>query len=145
MVERICPRCQRGNALENRYCGACGSALERNEMVPAGQAHLSIAGQDLPLAQAKQIGQALALGLAALAAEASLAWLRRRVERIGSAPPQTFAITRQSEPRQTILPAQPELLNEVVTIVSQRVVEVWEHGNLTRQTVEKQVWRKTKQ
>ena len=41
-----------------------------------------------------------------------------------------------------IVPRESEPVRQAVTIISQRVVEIWDHGNLTRQIVEKHVWRK---
>jgi hypothetical protein len=96
-----------------------------------------IAGQQLPVAQIKQVGTALAVGLATVAAEAGMAWLRRRAE--ASRLPVTAAGTRQAT---AIIKPDADLVRDTVTIVSQRVVEVWEHGSLARQVVEKHVWRK---
>ncbi|MBX0330743.1 zinc ribbon domain-containing protein [Oscillochloris sp. ZM17-4] len=138
MVERICPACQHGNPLDNRYCGACGGPLQQDALARAEQPlSIMIAGQRLPVAQVKQVGTALAVGLATVAAEAGVAWLRRRAEAarlpaVIPAPQQAAAIIRPDA----------DLVRNTVTIVSQRVVEVWEHGSLARQVVEKHVWRK---
>lgn len=137
MVERICPACQHGNLMENRYCGACGASLERNELAPRGQDAIVIAGQSIPLAQVRQVSKAVAVGLAALAAEAGIAYLKRRVERVGL--PTTALAAR---PAESLAPKAAEQAANVVTIVSQRVVEVWEQGTLARQIVEKHVWKK---
>jgi hypothetical protein len=95
----------------------------------------------------KQVGKAVAVSLAALAAEAGMAWLRRRVERMQNAPvgtqqahtPQT---TQPAHPTTQIVPAQPATSQRNVTVWSQRVVQTWEQGDLIRQTVERTVWRR---
>jgi hypothetical protein len=137
MVERICPSCQHGNPVENRFCGACGVALDRNELVRREPAALVIAGQQIPVAQIREVGKAVAVGLAALAAEAGISYLRRRAERVGL--PAASLATR---PTTALAPQAAEQASKVVTIVSQRVVEVWEQGTLARQVVEKHVWKK---
>ena len=137
MVERICPACQHGNPMENRYCGACGAALEHNALAVRQDAAIVVAGQRISLAQAKQLGKAVAVGLAAVAAEASIAWMMRRAGQAGT--PTTLAVRPPTEkPAQAAAGAAAD----VVTIVSQRVVEIWDHGSLTRQIVEKHVWKK---
>ncbi|HWQ15513.1 MAG TPA: zinc ribbon domain-containing protein, partial [Roseiflexaceae bacterium] len=76
MVERICPACEHGNPVTAHYCGACGAPLER--LLPARRiaGQLTIAGRDLPVTW-RQVGRTVALGVAAVAAEAGIAWLRR--------------------------------------------------------------------
>lgn len=137
MVERICHACQHGNPMENRYCGACGASLEHQALAKGGQEAIVIAGQSIPLAQVKQVSRAVALGLAAVAAEAGIAWLKRRAERVGVP---TTALAARPAGQPVAQAADP--VADVVTIVSQRVVEIWDHGNLTRQIVEKHVWKK---
>jgi hypothetical protein len=138
MVERICPACQHGNPMENRYCGACGVSLEHNALATRREDAIVIAGQSIPLAQVKQVSRAVAVGLAAVAAEAGIAWLKRRAERVGV--PTTALAAR---PGQEALTPGASPVADVVTIVSQRVVEIWDQGSLTRQIVEKHVWKKT--
>lgn len=139
MVERICPACQHGNPMENRFCGACGASLEHNALVTRRGDAIVIAGQSIPLAQVKQVGRAVAVGLAAVAAEAGIAWLKRRTEQV--AIPATTALTFRPNPE--TMPQSTNPVAEAVTIVSQRVVEIWDHGSLSRQIVEKHVWKKT--
>ena len=139
MVERLCPACQHGNPLENRYCGACGACLEANALVPHTASALTIAGQRIPLAQVKQVSRAVAVGLAAIAAEAGLAWLKRRTQvNLPAVTSATRSLTEALQRGGTTADADPK----VVTIVSQRVVEFWDQGSLTRQIVEKHVWKK---
>lgn len=138
MVERICPGCQHGNPLENRFCGACGASLEHNALAVRRDDAIVIAGQSIPLAQVRQVGKAVALGLAAVAAEAGIAWLKRRAD--GGVPTSALAV----RPTQAVqaAPTTADPVAHVVTIVSQRVVEIWDHGSLTRQIIEKHVWKK---
>src|SRR6266542_6494739 len=79
MVERICPACQHGNPLDDRFCGKCGAPLERQLPARHGNAPLAVAGRQLPITW-QQFGKTVALSVAALAAEAGLAWLRKRIE-----------------------------------------------------------------
>ena len=92
MVERICPECQHGNPLDNRFCGHCGTSLERNHLVAASEHEPTdmLVKPDTTedvTAHLKHVGKAVAVGLATLAAEAGLAWLRRKVEHIGQPTP----------------------------------------------------------
>ncbi len=131
MVERICPACRHSNPLENRYCGACGATLSGNDaLAPRESAPLAPRGFALSPAQMRQLGAAVALGVATLAVEAGRAWLRQRATPAAAAP-----IT---VPTPTAMPAS----TGVTTIISQRVIEVWERGELVRQVVERHVWRR---
>ncbi|WP_129629673.1 zinc ribbon domain-containing protein [Candidatus Oscillochloris fontis] len=134
MVERICPACQHGNPLDNRYCGACGGPLQPDALARTDTTAIVIAGQHVPVAQIKQVGKVLAVSLATVAAEVGVAWLRRRAD--------AASTPTVRPPTSTLAAPQNDLVRNTVTIVSQRVVEVWEQGNLARQVVEKHVWRK---
>jgi hypothetical protein len=143
MVERICPSCQHGNPLENRYCGACGASLDRDALVAQAAdsgARITLAGRQLPLAQVKQVGAALAVGLATLAAEAGMAYLRRRVDQLTT--PGAVSTPSAAERAAPITRRSTHPVADTVTIVSQRVVEIWDQGSLSRQIVEKHVWRR---
>lgn len=140
MVERICPRCQHGNPLENRFCGACGSALEQQALVPHQETGLTIAGVYLPATQLRTVGKTVALGIASLAAEAGVAWVRNRIAQGNQLRPtnvQPTSLARRDSPSAT----PPK----TVTIMSQRIVEIWEQGVLKRQTVERAHWRREEQ
>ncbi len=136
MVERICPACRHGNPLENRYCGACGAALTGNDaLAPREPSTLAPRTLSLSPAQMRQIGAALALGAATLAVEVGKAWLRRRM----GTPAPVAPIT--TVPQSAITPVA-EPISVTTTIISQRVVEIWERGELVRQVIERHVWRK---
>ncbi len=81
MDERIlCPLCWHGNLPENRFCGHCGALLTSGQqLTPRPEANPTVANRSLPT-KLGPAGKALAVGLAVLATEAGLAWLRRRVE-----------------------------------------------------------------
>ena len=87
MDERIsCSVCRRENPPENRYCGSCGTALaDSGQLVPRRDHSPAPTVRSLP-AKLGPSGKALAVGLAALAAEAGMLWLRRRVERADPTP-----------------------------------------------------------
>jgi hypothetical protein len=140
MVERICPTCQHANPLDDRFCGKCGAALERQLPVRRADAALTLAGRQLPVSW-QQVGKTLAISAAALAAEAGLAWLRRRVE-LGSATPTTALAKTTPETLTRTSPAQSQSAAHIVTIVSRRVVEIWDSGDGNRRIVEQNFWRR---
>lgn len=126
MVERVCPSCQHGNAITDRFCGVCGTSLER--MLPASTRPSPLASvtRQLP-AHWQGVGKTVAISAAALVAEAGLAWLKRRLEG-GNAPRQDAAIA----------PAQ----KQSVTITSKRVVDIWDDGKGHRRVVDQTFWRR---
>ena len=81
MPQQICPNCQTNNPWENRYCGNCGTALNRSAIVPS-RAHLPVPAHERwrSLAQAPLV-QAATVSLGALIFRSVLAWLRRRTAR----------------------------------------------------------------
>ena len=95
-----CPRCQHENPAENRFCGRCGTPLtsgsEAGELVPRrrGSSVTTAAGRALS-ANLGPVGRALAVGAAALVAEACLSRMGRRVARSRPLPP---GDTRRDEP-----------------------------------------------
>src|SRR5918996_6475192 len=79
MDERIpCPLCRHGNLPENRFCGHCGVLMtSRGQLTPRPEANPTVAIRSLPT-KLGPVGKALAVGLAVLATEAGLVWLRPR-------------------------------------------------------------------
>ena len=106
-----CPRCRHDNPQENRFCGRCGASLTSGKQLVPRQEERSPATtvRALP-AKLVPTGKALAVGLAALAAEAGLLWLQRRVERADRTP-----LRAAQDPK----PAAPEYL------LSQSLEEVY--------------------
>ncbi len=139
MVERICPACQHGNPLNDHYCGKGGVPLERQLLARRDAAPMVVAGRQLPVTW-QQFGKTMALSVAALAAEAGLAWLRRRIE---SGPASTSTALARPSARPAEVAKSP--VSSVVTIVSQRVIEVWESADGKKQISERHFWRRTEE
>ena len=84
-----CPRCRQENPSRNRFCGSCGAPLTSGEQLATREEHRPVpAGRAWP-AKLGPVSKALAVGVAALATEAGLSWLRRRIgaEDRSSGPP----------------------------------------------------------
>jgi hypothetical protein len=74
-----CPRCRRENPLGNRFCGSCGAPLTSGEQLATRREYRPVpAGRAWP-AKLGPAGKALAVGVAALAADAGLSWLRHKI------------------------------------------------------------------
>ena len=81
-----CPRCKYENPANNRFCGRCGTSLtSTKQLVTRRDESPATAVRYLP-SKLSPTGKTLAVGLAALAAEAGVLWLRRRIERTDRAP-----------------------------------------------------------
>lgn len=142
MVERICPACQHGNSPNDRFCGKCGAPLERQLPMRVGDGRLVIAGRQLPVTWG-QFGRTVALSAAALAAEVGLAWLRRRIDTPPAPGMQKIsrAIPTARAAEESTALARPQ---KGVTIVSERVVDVWDSDG-HRRMVEQTYWRRTEE
>jgi hypothetical protein len=139
MVERICPACRFGNTVNSHYCNKCGAPLE--QLLPANRdtSALTIAGRSLPVSW-RQLGTTVAVSAAALAAEAGLAWLRRRAEQgpAGStAKPDTTALVRRTNPA-----ASNDTARSITTIISERVIEIFDSSDGKRTITDRHTWRK---
>jgi hypothetical protein len=138
MVERICPACQQANPVDDRFCGKCGAQMERQLPARIADTRLTIAGRNLPITW-QQLGKTVAISAAALAADVGMAWLRRRLEAGPSAAPTALA---RSMPAGADATAPARSAGSIVTIISQRVIEVWDSGDGKRQINEKHIWRR---
>jgi Double zinc ribbon len=81
MTEREvpCPRCHQENPPGNRYCGSCGTPLTSGEQLATRQEHRPVpTGRAWP-SKLGPVSKVLAVGVAALATEAGLSWLRHRI------------------------------------------------------------------
>ena len=81
MTERQvpCRRCRQENPPRNRFCGSCGAPLTSGEQLATREEHRPVpAGRAWP-AKLGPVSKALAVGVAALATEAGLSWLRRKI------------------------------------------------------------------
>lgn len=139
MVERICPQCGHGNSLDHHFCGKCGAALERLLPAPLSPQPLVRLSAALP-ARWRDVGRAVAISAVALAAEAGIAWLARQIAQrqapvVPSTPP-----ARIATPAALLSPAR-EATN-IVTIISERVIEFIDDGNGTRRISERTFWRR---
>jgi len=74
-----CPRCRQSNPPENRFCGSCGAPISSGEQLATREEHRPVPAGRAWLAKLSPAGKALAVGVAALATEAGLSWLRRRI------------------------------------------------------------------
>jgi hypothetical protein len=74
-----CPQCRHANPPSNRFCGSCGALLTSGEQLATREEHRPVpAGRAWP-AKFGPVGKGLALGVAALATEAGLSWLRNKI------------------------------------------------------------------
>jgi uncharacterized membrane protein YvbJ len=144
MVERICPTCQHANPLDDRFCGKCGAPLERQVLARRENTGLTIAGKNLPVSW-QQVGKTAALGAAALAIEAGLSWLQRRMASGASSTSplsQALTSTKQHKPSTT---AMTRTTGRAVTIVSQRVIEILRNSDGNVQITDRHTWRRTEE
>ncbi len=69
-----------GAPQENRFCGSCGASLGASSgLEPRRENNLTVTGYALP-ERLGPAGKAVAVGLAMLAAEVGLSWLRHRTK-----------------------------------------------------------------
>ena len=103
MDERIpCPLCRHGNLPENRFCGHCGVLMtSRGHLTPRPEANPTVAIRSLPT-KLGPVGKVLAVGLAVLATEAGLVWLRRRVDYNDPPSPPATQTARSADSEHTI-------------------------------------------
>src|SRR5919106_1217667 len=74
-----CPLCHHENPPTNRFCGSCGVPLTSGEQLATRQEHSPVsAGRAWP-AKLGPVSKALAVGVAAVATEAGLSWLRQKI------------------------------------------------------------------
>jgi hypothetical protein len=74
-----CPLCQHENPPENRFCGAYGARLTSGEQLATRQERYPVPATRTWPTTLGPAGKALVVGVAVLAAEASLSWLRRKL------------------------------------------------------------------
>jgi hypothetical protein len=75
-----CPRCRHENPLGNRFCGSCGIRLTSGEQLVTRREYRPVPTSRAWPDKLGPVGKALAVGVAALAAEASLSWLQRKID-----------------------------------------------------------------
>jgi hypothetical protein len=74
-----CPLCQHENPLENRFCGSCGARRTSGEQLATRQERCPVPATRAWPTMLGPATRALAVGVAVLAAEASMSWLQRKV------------------------------------------------------------------
>jgi hypothetical protein len=81
MTEREvpCPRCRQENPPRNRFCGSCGVQLTSGEQLATRREYRPVRAARAWPDKLGPTGKALAVGVAAIAAEAGLSWLQRRI------------------------------------------------------------------
>ena len=112
--------------------------MERQLPARLAETRLTIAGRNLPVTW-QQLGKTVAISAAALAADVGLAWLRRRLEAGPSAAPAPLA---RGAPATSDPLAPASAAGSIVTIISQRVIEIWDTGDGRRQINEQHFWRR---
>ncbi len=74
----LCPKCRHANPPENRFCGSCGVSLDASgDLVVHRENNPTVMGRTLP-AELGSAGKVVAVGLAMLAVEVGLSWLRHK-------------------------------------------------------------------
>ncbi|MCA9999399.1 MAG: zinc ribbon domain-containing protein [Anaerolineales bacterium] len=145
MLEIICPSCRAGNDPINQFCGQCGGRLQRNALVPrdSGGSHITIGKTRLPVQQVKQVGVSLAVSLATLLAEATLAWARRRLDERLNRPSAGLSLVRRGKAEE-ILPPAPVVDSSppTVTVIHERIVEVHRWGRPVQRFIERMAWKR---
>jgi hypothetical protein len=74
-----CPLCRHTNPPGNRFCGSCGTPLTSGEQLATRQEHRPVPTSRAWPAKLGPAAKVLAVGVAALAAEAGLSWLQRKI------------------------------------------------------------------
>jgi hypothetical protein len=74
-----CPLGRHENPPENRFCRSCGAPLMNGEQLATRQEHHPVRAARAWPSKLGPVGKALAVGVAALATEAGLSWLQRRI------------------------------------------------------------------
>lgn len=139
MVERICPQCGHGNSLDQYFCGKCGAALERLIPAPLSPQPLARLSAALPV-RWRDVGRAVAISAVALAAEAGIAWLARRIEQRQAPVVPSTPLARIGAPAAPLSTAREA--TSIVTIISERVIELIDDGSGTQRISERTFWHR---
>ncbi len=116
-----CPLCRQTNPPENGFCGSCGAPLSSSEQLAPRQDHNPVPARRAWPAKLGPAGKALAVGVAVLAAEVGVSWLRRKIG----------AEDRSSMPavRSTGSALHGYLLSQSL---EEGLVQIWEEDSLNR-------------
>jgi hypothetical protein len=139
MADLLCPVCTASNRSNSRYCRRCGSDLFHDvTVVPSRPSSLQKVSRALPAKQAKQIGQAVAVSVAALALEAGISWMRKRMRE----QPITLPTVPENK-TEVVRPNQRTITKrEGSTMMRHRTTQFWRNGELSHEIVENEqiVW-----
>jgi hypothetical protein len=75
----LCPGCRHANPPENRFCGSCGASLEASSDLQVRRENDPTVRERVLPARVGPVGKAIAVGLAMLATQVGISWLRHRV------------------------------------------------------------------
>jgi hypothetical protein len=135
-----CPHCGSSNPAANEYCGRCGAALREQALIVRNPAPLQISSGERVTPQVKALAVTVALGMATVLAEASLAYVQRK---LADRQRPSFRLGKKKD-RGSELVVRPKRADggvHVVTIVSERVTEETRWGRPIRRVVERFAWR----
>lgn len=135
-----CPTCGHNNPSGNSYCGGCGAALSESALIVRRPAPIQIGERQLATPQLKALAATVAVSVAALLAEAGLAYLQRRLSQMER--PSFSKAGRKARSAESSVIVPPKKRNgRVITIVGERVVEEKRWGRPVRRVVERFAWR----
>lgn len=140
MADLLCPVCNAANGSASRYCRRCGSDLFHDvTVVPARPSSLQKMSRALPSKQVKQVSQAVAVSVAALALEVGISWMRKRLRehKIETLP------TVQEQKATVIRPNERQITRrEGSTMMRHRTTQFWRNGELSHEIVENEqiIW-----
>jgi hypothetical protein len=140
MADLLCPVCNAANHSNSRYCRRCGSDLFHDvTVVPAQSTSLQRMSRALPAKQVKQVSQAVAVSVAALALEVGISWMRKRLreQKIETLP------AVQDTKATVIRPNERQIVRrDGSTMFRHRTTQLWHNGQLTHEIVENEqiIW-----
>ena len=122
MTERdLCSLCRHANPPWNRFCGSCGAPLTSGEQLATRQEHRTVPARRAWPAKLGPAGKALVVGVAAVAAEVGVSWLRRK---IGAADWSSMSAVRSADSA-----SHGYLLSQSLEEV---LVQIWEEDSHNR-------------
>ena len=144
MFDQPCPHCGHHNSSKNQRCSVCGDLLRPSQIIINNRERgITLAGHTIPATQIKRVGASLALSLTALLAEATISWLRRRVEVMQQSPHILPAQPKQDQQVMVIRPPVQEtsVPERTVTVVSERIIETHRWGRPVQRVVQRFAWQ----
>lgn len=140
MAMTICSTCGQENPADNRYCGSCGAKLNERALIISQPSPIMIGDRQLSQSQIKALAATIAVGLAALLAEAGLAYLQNLLSS-RERPSLSLRRKKKSAVQETTVVPVRRRNGRVVTVVSERVIVEKRWGRPVRRVVERFAWR----